>query len=169
MRCSNCQTELLSTYTYCPKCGKVVTCQSAVPSTTSSSIQASSSLATRDVFSPTQDTRTSVPPFTEFQRRKGQERVSNYSFNGSGSSKKGNKRVCEAQISIGLMSCSREGVLKSIRGKPLLLKVSTSIDKSELLRKAIDKHAAHDRAFLKDQDWQLSYPDGTMVNTIPGK
>ena len=48
------------------------------------------------------------------------------------------------------------------------LKISRQSNSSEILQAALAKRIKHDCSFRKDKSYALAYPDGSIVNTLPG-
>jgi len=61
-----------------------------------------------------------------------------------------------------------QGRWKKVRGATVVLKVDPGIDADNILRLAVDKHCTCDCQLLKDETYRLLYPDGRLVDYLPG-
>jgi len=60
------------------------------------------------------------------------------------------------------------GQLRKVRGSAVMLTVHPDITADELLPLAIDKHCACNWHLPRSASYKLMYPDGQVVNTVPG-
>ena len=67
------------------------------------------------------------------------------------------------QINVG----QRDDHQRPIRGSKIVLGVSKTADKEEILVAALKKYGAYFRQFDKNIDWILWYPDGLPVVLLP--
>ena len=101
--------------------------------------------------------------FEEFKKRKQSSRSSFISKNG----KKRKATNEEVKIQVGILH-GVDGILRKIKGRTLPVTTNVTVDASEILQIAIDKHAKHFRQFNTACKYVLLYPDYTIVNTLPG-
>jgi hypothetical protein len=83
-------------------------------------------------------------------------------------SSRGKEKECEVSINIGYMKVDNDGNLKRCRGKTLPIKVLPSAGWSEILEKAVRKHANHDKNILGELEHVLLNGDGNQITTLPG-
>ena len=74
----------------------------------------------------------------------------------------------EVSINIGIMTQNSDGTPRIVRGKVLPLKINKQSNASEVFEAALEKRKKHDRTFRKDREYKLLYPDGQIVNNLPG-
>ena len=164
MKCNYCNTEILSSFSYCPSCGKQV--KDTDSKTACSSTSSASNTST---FPGVGQKR--LRTFAEFQAEKGRERTTGGKPDETSRFKqKKRKRNAEVTVNIGIMAFDKKGEFKPVRSKYLMVKAWPEYNKWQLLSEAVKKHTNHDRSFtLLSNEWTLVYPDGTEVLSIPGK
>lgn len=156
MKCENCNADVLELFRFCHKCGK------SLKKTEKAAEQQPSVSKAMGKDLPTLPTLTT---FEDFRKRLSSQRQENIKDKGK---KKKTDTTSEVMMNIGRMKLVN-GDLKPVKGKIMIVRVPVSIKKLELLRKGIDKHAAHDRTFDPFEDYTLLYPDGTEILTLPGQ
>ena len=171
MKCNNCNTEILSTFFYCPSCGKCtrIDTPKQVKNTDSNAGCSSSSSSNTSTNSGVGQKR--FRSFAEFQAEKGRERTNERKPDESSRFKqKKRKPNTEVAVNMGIMAFDKKGEFKPMRSKYLMVKAWPEYNKWQLLSEAVKKHTNHDRSFtLLSNEWTLVYPDGTEVLSIPGK
>lgn len=132
---------------------------SSTPSTSSNhSTPSSSASQTRGV---TSSASCRLPKFASFKSAKERERSSFFvRKNGSKRSKMAVSSK-EVKVTIAVM----EDAKKIKRGDSLPLKVPESSTPEEILRKAVEKHAAFNKRFNARIEYSLVFKDGTEVKT----
>jgi hypothetical protein len=83
-------------------------------------------------------------------------------------SSRGKEKECEVSINIGYMKVDNDGNLKRCRGKTPPIEVLPSAGRSEILEKAVRKHANHDKNILGELEHVLLNADGNQIEKIPG-
>ena len=169
MKCNYCNTQILSTFSYCPSCGKSTRVETQKPVKITDSINvACSSSSNTPTYSGAGQTR--LRSFDEFRAAKGRERtVGSKLEESSRFRQKKRKRNIEVSVNIGVMAFDKKGAFKPVRSKYLVVKAWPEYNKWQLLSEAVKKHTNHDRSFTSLSDeWTLVYPDGTEVFSIPG-
>ncbi len=169
MKCNYCNTEILSTFSYCPSCGKSTRVETPKQLKDSDSNVVCSSSSNTPTYSGVGQKK--VRSFAEFQAAKGCERTKESKPDESSRLKqKKRKRNTEVSVNIGIMAFDKKGEFKPMRSKYLMVKAWPEYNKWQLRSEAVKKHTNHDRSFTSLSDeWTLVYPDGTEVFSIPGK
>jgi hypothetical protein len=109
--------------------------------------------------------------FRDFMRQKEHDRQSRFepkSKKSKPNSSKGKEKECDVNISIGYMKVDNDGNLKRCRGKTLPIRVSPGAGRSEILDKAVRKHANHDKNVVGELEHVLMNGDGNEITTLPG-
>ena len=182
MKCNHCKAELLSSFYYCPSCGKSVRVEepNEVPSNRPygrpATCTQTSQITDNKPHSEGDRAKVSKRPrtFADFQAEKGSERTSGSGGKAGDSESsrftaKKRKRAVEVNVNIGVMAFDKNKKFKPVRAKYLMVNIWPEYNKWQLISEAIKKHTNHDRLFPSSEDWTLVYPDGTEVFTIPGK
>ncbi|XP_014675080.1 PREDICTED: uncharacterized protein LOC106815163 [Priapulus caudatus] len=159
MFCSQCGLEVTSTSNYCSNCGILVK-TSIVIDPGRASTTTSSSTTNRPSVS-----------FEDFRKIKEDQRQSRFQPKAK-RSRPGKALASEPKdvaINIGIKKYVN-GYFKNIRGKCLPIRVAPSANASLVKEKAVLKHTNHDVTLdtSMDSDYVLLYPDGSLVENIPG-
>ena len=162
MYCFICGKENRDWARFCCSCGKeqptlpTSIADSALPKNKDSA--ASRSTCTNTSIKATSKAKKEIS-FDEFKKRKTSSRSS---FIESKSKKNKNDT---ATIQVGLMKF--DGKLRPVRGR-LPLTVSENATVSFIVTAAVEKYTAFDKAFDKDREYTLLYPDDAEVVNVPG-
>jgi hypothetical protein len=102
--------------------------------------------------------------FEDFRKRVASQRIDK-AANGTAKKKKC-EELKEVLINVGMRKYAK-GELRPAKGKGMLVRVYTNVRKAELLKKSIEKHAAHNQHFDEYENYAILYPDGTEILTLP--
>lgn len=148
MFCSQCGWEVASGGKYCSHCG--ILFPSVNPGVSSCGIE-------------------------EFKKRKEVERRSKFepkAKRGRGKSSSSSSMKVQVEkdvaINIGFRKYTEHGHFKTCRGKTLPIRVPPTANASQIKERAVRKHTNHDKALHECMEYVLLYPDGSVVDTLPG-
>lgn len=170
MYCFNCSFKLKFGYHFCPNCGlktkiddeedEVLNLEKDFPSQLSAEKAQSS-----------QSDHQSFQKFKKFKSAKTSERTSFNLFRNK-SSKKQCNQVVQVNVGLGISKRCHDKTIpisfKSIRGKTLPVKVNSLSNVNELIDAAVNKHTKYNNDFNCENEYELFYPDGTLVSELPG-
>jgi len=163
MFCSGCGNALQSVFKFCPECSNPVP-QIASPLDDGHFSGATAHCSNR---TPTNSTPISTPSFKQFLASKSMERNNNRGISFRLKKKKLMGET-EVTINIGMMKQTNKGNKEVLRGKSLPLRLKQSSKAANILNYAVEKRKHYDCSFRKDLQYTLVYPDGSVVENIPG-
>ena len=159
MFCQCCGGALESNFKFCPHCGQIISTNGkprAISSKPSSAITsgASSSSSPR------------LPELAALINSAKEKERSSFFVRKSGS--KRSKVVVPSKKEVKIIIAVMENAKTIKRGDSLPLQVPDSSTPDEILRNAVEKHAAFNKRFNAKISYSLVFKDGTEVKTIPG-
>ena len=159
--CWRCNGALQPQLLYCPGCGADVT----ESSKTMELGWGIPSLTKRKADSPCTSQAAGLS-FRDFLKNKSLQQQ-NVSFQSKTKKRKSFDEE-EVNINIGIMTQNSDGTPHIVRGKVLPLKINEQSNAREVVEAALEKRKKHDRTFRKDCEYKLLYPNGQIVNNLPG-